>query len=246
MTATLERPPVKTLYTITPDGRMVLHLHQGQWQAWASRKRFIFMLAGTQGGKTSFGPHWLRREIAERGPGDYLGVTSTFPLLKLKMLPEFLRVFDSELHLGRWVASDRVFWFHDGTTRVIFGSASHPESLESATAKACWADEIGQDDFRLESWEAILRRLSLNEGRVLGGTTIYNLGWLKQQIYDKWRGGDEEIDVIQFGSDMNPGFPTTEFLRARERLPEVLAGGHHAVQEVVPRRERSVRHRGPE
>ena len=37
----------------------------------------------------------------------------------------------------------------------------------------------------VQSWEAVLRRLALYQGRVLGGTTLYNLGWLKQQIYDR-------------------------------------------------------------
>lgn len=177
------------------------------------------MLAGTQGGKTSFGPHWLYREIQRQGPGDYLAVTSTFPLLKLKMLPEFLSLFEHTLHLGRWRAGDRVFVFHDGQTRVIFGSASHPESLESATAKGAWLDEVGQSEFRLGSWEAILRRLALYQGRVLGGTTLYNLGWLKQQIYDAWLKGDTDLDVIQFGSTINPAFPQDEYERAKRSLP---------------------------
>lgn len=138
MTLTATRP--KQLWEVR-NGDMRLHFHEGQAQAWLSEKRFIWMLAGTQGGKTSFGPHWLHREIQNCGPGDYLAVTSTFPLLKLKMLPEFLSVFDHALRLGEWKAADRVFQFHDGITRVIFGSATHPESLESATAKAAWLDE---------------------------------------------------------------------------------------------------------
>jgi len=177
------------------------------------------MLAGTQGGKTSFGPHWLYREIQNRGPGDYLGVTSSFPLLKLKMLPEFLSLFRDTLRLGNWWASDKVFEFHNGQTRVIFGSATHPESLESATAKAAWLDEAGQDQFRLDSWEAVQRRLSLHEGRALGATTLYNLGWLKQQVYDRWKEGDPDYDVIQFESIVNPAFPTREYERARATLP---------------------------
>lgn len=199
--------------------RLIVRFHRGQERAWDSRRRFVFAVAGSQGGKTSFGPHWLRREIAERGPGDYLAVTATFPLLKLKMLPEFLRLFDHQLHLGEWRAGDRVFLFHDGKTRVIFGSATHPNSLESATAKAAWLDECGQDEFRLQSWEAILRRLALNQGRVLGTTTPYNLGWLKQQVYDRWRQGDPDYEVVQFESTVNPAFPHAEYERAKATLP---------------------------
>lgn len=212
------------------DGRIHLYPHPGQARAWRSPRRFVWMIAGTQGGKTSLGPPWLHREIARRGAGDYLAVTSTFPLLKLKMLPEFLRYFGHTLRLGDWHGSDKVFAFRDGVpaedgtpldgTRVIFGSATNPESLESATAKGAWCDEVGQDDFRLQSWEAILRRLALNRGRVLGGTTLYNLGWLKQQVYDAWRNGDPDHDVIQFESVVNPAFPQEEFERARRTLPD--------------------------
>ncbi len=200
--------------------KLLVRPHAGQRQVLRSRRRFVWMLAGTQGGKTSLGPIWLKREIDLRGPGDYLAVTATFPLLKLKMLPEFLKLFQHTLHLGEWKAADRTFLFHDGETRIIFGSATNPESLESATAKAAWLDECGQDQFRLESWEAILRRLSLNQGRVLGGTTLYNLGWLKQQVYEPWMQGDPDHDVIQFESIVNPAFPRAEYDRAQRTLPK--------------------------
>ena len=231
MTATIERVKQPQLYSVD-DGEMRLHLHSGQWRAWNSTARFIFMLAGTQGGKTSFGPHWLRREIQLCGPGDYMAVTSTFRLLKLKMLPEFLSLFRDHLNLGEWRAGDQAFVFseygdeamwgevQETRTRVIFGSATNSESLESATAKAAWLDEVGQDDFRLGSWEALRRRLSLNRGRVLAGTTIYNLGWLKSMVYDKWHDGDKRFDVIQFSSTVNPAFPQEEYEEAKQDLPD--------------------------
>lgn len=219
-----------TRLTEVENGRLNLTLHAGQAKAWRSERRFTFVVAGTQGGKTSFGPHWLFREMQRKGPGDYLCVTSTFPLLKLKMLPEFLWLFQHTLRLGRWNASDRIFevsdagkkmlrYPADSYTRVIFGSATHPESLESATAKAAWLDECGQDQFRLDSWYAVLRRLALNRGRVLGTTTPYNLGWLKQEIYDRWRNGDPDIAMIQFKSLQNPAFPREEYDDAKRRLP---------------------------
>lgn len=42
-----------TLYTVN-KGKAELSLHHGQAQAWRSIRRFVFMIAGTQGGKTSF------------------------------------------------------------------------------------------------------------------------------------------------------------------------------------------------
>lgn len=200
-------------------GKISLHLHAGQTKAWDSDRRFVFVVAGTQGGKTSFGPWWLWREVKQRGPGDYLAVTATYDLFKLKMLPEMRRVFCELLPGWTWVASDRVIVSDDGQTRIILRSANAPGGLESATAKAAWLDECGQDDFRITAWEAVQRRLSLSQGRVLGTTTPYNLGWLKQEVYDRWRGGDPDYSVIQFRSIENPAFPRSEYERAKASLP---------------------------
>lgn len=217
------------------DGEMRLHFHPGQWRAWQSRRRFVVVLAGTQSGKTSFGPHWLYREIQQQGPGDYLVVTPTFTLLELKALPEFRRLFEGTLGLGKYQSSPvrqflfsaagsaRTFGNRLGTntpqTRVLFGYAAEPESLESATARAAWLDEAGQKRFKLSSWEAILRRLSLAMGRALVTTTPYDLGWIKTQLWDRWRAGDPAIDLIRFDSTENPSFPKEEFERARRDLP---------------------------
>lgn len=218
---------------ITPNGGLRLHFHKGQWKLWQSERRFLLALAGTQGGKTSFGPHWLYREIQRRGPGDYMVVTPTYPLLDKKALPELLRLFDTWLGLGKFQTQGRQFLFstegskrtftnynpvRDPETRVMFGYATDPESLEAATAKALWADEAGQSKFKLASWEALQRRLSIYQGRALLTTTPYNRGWLKQKLYDPWRAGDPDIEVSRFESIMNPAFPREEYERVRRTL----------------------------
>ncbi len=213
------------------DGVLHLYRHPGQTRAALSKKRFVVVFAGTQGGKTCWGPHWLLDEIISRGAGDYLVVTASFPLLDLKLLPEFREVFEYLLGLGTFRETKRVFVVskegevklfggeQDTQTRIIFGSATNPESIESATAKAAWLDEAGQKQFRRESWEAIQRRLSIHTGRVLFTTTLYNLGWLKNEIYDRWQAGNKDIDVIQFKSTENPAFPQEEYDRAKTVLP---------------------------
>ena len=210
-------------------------LHPGQSRAWDSDKRFVFVLAGTQGGKTSFGPWWLWREIDRRGPGDYLAVTASYDLFKLKMLPQLRRVFEHLLGCGRYWPAEKVIelgeplqdgfrlWARRAADpmwgRIILRSAQSDGGLEAATANAAWLDECGQDRFTVETWEAVLRRLSLPQGRVLGTTTLYNRGWLKARIYDPWQHGDPDIDVVQFASVLNPGFPKREYDRARRELP---------------------------
>lgn len=236
----------RNLYSLDPEGRLRLHFHPGQARAWLSKRRHTLVLAGTQGGKTSFGPWWLYREIygmgnlpgyhgmSGRGKGDYLAVTSSFDLFKLKMLPEIRTVFEDVLKVGRYWAGDRVLeLINPGTGkfsvngssqtmwgRIILRSANAPSGLESATAKAAWLDEVGQDEWDVTAWEAILRRVSLNQGRTLGTTTVYNSGFLKAEIYDRWVNGDKNYNVIQFASVINPSFPQEEFETARERLPD--------------------------
>lgn len=198
---------------------------------WESDARFVCVLSGTQGGKTTFGPPWFYREIQQRGPGDYLVATPTFPLLHVKALPEFRNFFERMLGLGRYVQSPiRRFEFsrkglarmfgrgNHAPTTVYFGHASDPDSLEAATYKAAWLDEVGQKKFKLGSWEAIQRRLSIYEGRVLFTTTPYYLGWFKERVADRAR-NDPAYQLIRFESIANPAFPRAEWERMRSILP---------------------------
>ena len=209
-----------SLYQI--DGnKLTCNLHAGQVKAHDSTRRFVFIIAGTQSGKTSYEPIWLDREIRERGEGDYLAVTATYDILKLKFLPELRNYFEFLFGWG-YSASEKTLWKEYKPrmfTRIIMRSADAEGGLESATAKGALFDECGQDGVKVNAWEAILRRLSLSQGRVLAGTTPYNLGWLKTQIFDKWRGGDPDIQVVQFKSTMNPAFPRDEYNRAKRTLP---------------------------
>lgn len=215
------------------NGVLRLSLHAAQSQAWQSERRFTAFIAGTQSGKTSYGPWHLWKWVRQFGGGDYIAATATYELFKLKMLPEMLNTFEHVLGLGRYWAGDKVIELRESVAhpfrakraddpmwgRIILRSATAPGGLESASAKAAWLDEAGQDDFSLAAWEATLRRLSLSQGPVLITTTPYNLGWLKTEIYDPWRAGKRDYLVIQADSTVNPAFPQAELERAREMLP---------------------------
>lgn len=228
------QPAAPGIWRIEQNGKLHLQFHSGQAQAWDSHRRFVAVISGTQGGKTSFAPWWLWREILTCGPGDYIAATSSYDLFKLKFLPEMRTVFEHLLGIGRWWASDRIIEIRDPRTerflarkaddamwaRIILRSAASGSGLESTTAKGAVLDEAGQKEFVVETWEAVLRRLSLAQGRALITTTPYNLGWLKSQVYDRWIAGDADFDVIQFASIMNPQFPLAEYERARRTMPK--------------------------
>lgn len=233
----------KTLYSFVDDENvektLKLNLHPGQLRAWNSTARIVAILAGSQSGKTSFLPWMLHREIMQQSqidnglPQDYLAVTANYDLFKLKFLPELKTVFEDITQIGRYWSSTKVIELKDPETgkfkakkaddsmwgRIILRSADAKGGLESSTARAALLDEAGMDTFTKETYEAILRRLSLSLGRIFMGTTIYNLGWVKSEIYDRAMQGDQSIDVIQFDSTENPNFPQSEFDRARESMP---------------------------
>jgi hypothetical protein len=231
-TALHSRPTAPFIEIVSKNGKpsLKINLHAGQSQAWDSPARFTAIIAGTQSGKTCFQPLWLHREITRCGPGDYLAVSPSYPLMSMKLLPEFTKFFEEILQLGRYSSSSRCFtfspfgirrtWKHwSGPTKIFFGHGDDPDSLESATAKAAIVDECGMRRFKFGSWEAILRRLSINRGRALLGTTPYGIGWLKHEIADRAKAGDPDYRVVRFKSIDNPAFSVEEYERARRTMP---------------------------
>lgn len=210
-----------------------IYLHKGQRRVWDSARRFVFMIAGKQSGKTIYGPVWLYQQIMRRGAGDYLAVSATYDLFKLKMLPVIKDFFIKVLKIGKWRAGDRILEImnpytgefdgdapeNEGWARIILRSADSEEGLQSASAKAAWLDEPGL--YKGTVWKDVLGRLSLHRGAVLGTTTPYDLGWLKQIIYDPWfTGADDDIDVIQFSSKLSPFFSDEEYEMLRTKMQD--------------------------
>jgi hypothetical protein len=230
--------PTRPLLQVTnlPDGRRSVDwfFSRGQRQAMESKKRIVAIFAGWQSGKSEIGPPWLLNEMLAKGPGDYLIASPTFPLMSKKVLPIFQRLFERMMNLGKFVGGKNIFTFSDegcmrlwghipnDPARVLFGHAGDPDSLESATVKAAWLDECGQKGFRLASFDAIMGRLSIHQGRVLLTSRPYDLAWMKQLIWDPWVKAKQhhpDIDIINFRSIDNPAFPPKEYWDAKARMP---------------------------
>ncbi len=207
-------------------------LHPGQLAAWRSAKRFVLILAGTQGGKTVVGVWLLLREIQRTArPGDandYLIVGPNTELLKKKALSEFAKKVKG---MAVYKASDKCFVFSPEGARKLTGNACEirvfvgyghdPDSLEAATYKAIWADECGQEGFLRESWEALQRRAAICLARIFMTTTPYqSTGWLRQLHDDATAGRRDDVDIVRFRSIENPAFKKEEYERMRRELPE--------------------------
>ena len=191
-----------------------------------SKAEIAGMQAGTQSGKTSALVQCLHDEMERCGSGDYMVVAPTFPLMEPRIIPELKDLF-CETGWGfyrpgyhRFESYEKQPGSQTPAYRILLGSAVNPDSLESATVKAVIIDELAQSQFPLQSWEALQRRVSMNDGRIRFGTTLYDVSsWYKTQIYDKWKAGDSRFEIIQADSTTNPMFPLERYEQAKRDLP---------------------------
>lgn len=209
----------------TPITRMVERFHYGQGQALSSKARIILVSAGKQSGKTAGGPLWMYHQMQMCGSGDYLSVSSSYPLMQKKLIPEYLAFFSAAGMCNPdkdYIKSEYLLKINGQgiKAKIFFGSAKNAASLESSTALAAHLDEAGQDEFSLKAYDAILGRLSRSGGKIFITTTVYNLGWLYHKVYVPFTQGDTDYDVIQFESIMSPGFSKVQFEWLRSKLPD--------------------------
>lgn len=207
-----------------PAKELIERFHYGQGKALSSDRRIVLISAGKQSGKTTFGPLWLYHQMQICGDGDYLAVSSSFPLEEKKLIPSYLDFF-SELGLSKmpedFLSAKKILKINGMGIKanIFFGSAKNAASLESSTALAAHLDEAGQDEFSSKAYDAVLGRLSRSGGKILISTTVYNLDWLYHRVYLPFTKGDPDYDVIQFESIMSPGFSKVQFEWLREKLP---------------------------
>jgi PBSX family phage terminase large subunit len=199
-----------------------IRLHPAQMRAWRSRARVVAAIAGSGGGKTWLGVRWLYARVAEHPCDSFFAVSPSYKMLTRVVLPSWIRFVDDELGLARaglgvLLKGEMIYRFRTGAV-VHFASAERPYSIEGLHARAGWLDEAGQ--MPLVMYEVARRRLAYLSGQLLITTTPYSLNWLKTEVYDRWKAGDPDIEVVQWASVDNPAYPREEFERMRRTLPE--------------------------
>jgi hypothetical protein len=238
--------PTTPLWDVS-NGTLRINPHRGQRAVLSSKKRIVAVNAGVQSGKTTISPYWLYREIIawdkrlQRGEvvkdAAFLVVSPTYPLLDKKLLPTFIEFFIDVLHIGNYHVQRKVLDVKiardDGTHyvhKIHFESASKDESLASITAAAIVIDEAGMDSFGIKSWREAEARTGSTGGRILLTTTLYNFGWYKTLIYDRWKQGADHIDVIRFESVDNPFFSREIWDENRRTMrPDIFDMRHRGI-----------------
>ena len=224
VTATAAKIKIQPFCEDLPDGTLRYNFTPPQMRLMKSKADIIALLCGSQFGKTVMGPVWMNDQKTRFGKGEYLAITTNFPLLDKKMLPAYDELFNFRLGVAKYKDKGNKMVWHDGSTTIFFGTAEKPSSLESATAICMHGDEVGQPEWKEESWNAGQSRLTiaanpveeggLGAGRILLTTTLYNFDWLKYRVYDVWdretEGGQyperSKIEVIHADSIENPTF----------------------------------------
>jgi hypothetical protein len=211
-----------------PNREMVpVRIHDGQRMVLDSKKRRVYCFAGSGGGKTSIGPHWLLPRI-KRASGwpihtrNFLVGAPTSDLLfpaYAELAPWLRRLGDPRFGDARdgFVRSTKT-WHLKGNILIRFRSLDRPGSIEGVHYRAAWIDEGGQIDDKTHS--AVIRRIAFHLGDLLVTTTPYvSEGWTLAVVESFRRGDDPDIEVVHFPSVWNPMYPAKEFYRFMETEP---------------------------
>lgn len=197
------------------DGLLHFRPHPDQDAVWHSTARYLALIAGTGGGKTSFAVPWLVNELKKAGPQSVgLFVEPTYKMSQDIAVPALTQLLMRDSKEAEYRKSDRAFELRTGQ-RINLASADNPDSMEGQHVHAVVLDEAGQ--MARLAWEVAQRRVGFHEGRVLITTTPYSINWLKD-VVDRYEAGDPYYFVRRFASTANPGFSQDEFERARREL----------------------------
>ena len=182
-----------------------------------SAARFVAVVSGTGSGKTYVGPIWLYEQITRNPTDSFLVAAPTYKMLRNATMPMLLSHFRGTKLDGEW--KEGKGWYELPSGGVIYCvSVDDPYNIEGVHCRAAWCDEAGQ--YARAAWTVVQARLGHKLGRCLFTTTPYSLNWLKSEVYDRWKAGDADYDVVQFGSADSPWYPQEEVERARRTLPD--------------------------
>ena len=196
-----------------------LKLFKTQQEVIEAKERFIVVVTGLQGGKTTVGSIWMCNGIyqdfkAGKKGADYLIAAPTEKILQQSTLPKFRSILPKDWAV--WHENRKVFELAWGD-RIFVRSTDDPEHLEGMTVRRAWLDEAGQ--MKNQVWINVQGRVAIHQGQVLFTTTPYSMGWFYRDLI---KGSNPDVKLITWASVDNPAFPKEEFERARLSLPQAI------------------------
>lgn len=198
------------------------YLHEYQEMAWEAihdaSVREIALLAGIQGGKTSFGALATVKKIgmiSQMYPGaNFIIGADTYKTLSQATIPTFLK-FSGKI--GKYNQGRQDIELKWGG-KCYLRTSTDPYSVEGIQDCAfAWIDEAGKCSklFQIN----VLGRVARLKGQVLYTSTPYALNWLYTDVEKPYLAGErKDVRLIRFSSADNPSFPRDEFERQRQLL----------------------------
>jgi hypothetical protein len=202
----------------------VIRPYPFQARTLTSTARIIAMICGTGIGKTWWAPYWLAKEIVRDWQagildGEYIVLGPTDAMARDVLVPTFVDAYKGTDLAGNLNKTALKYELPGGGV-IYFRSAEKPQRIEGIHARAAVMDEPGQ--MKGIVWMILRSRLALHRGRCLMTGYPWNMGWYFTEVFERWKDGDPDIEVIQAPSTENPNYPIGEFEKERKRLPDWL------------------------
>jgi hypothetical protein len=198
-------------YALDADGRLQTFPHSYQFYTLISEAPTTVCLKGHRAGYSSWVNIWLLEAMKACGPCGreeiYLCLTPSVSAARAGIMAYLRGFFCDMLGFADFVASpvpllrfnkkaEEFLWPESiwgkttAPTELQFYYAKDPESFAHVTARAAIGDEIGQADFKYDSWVQLQTRVAIARGqlspvdgrpmgRILVGSTLYRLGWVE-------------------------------------------------------------------
>lgn len=199
--------------------QQTIKLHKHQDEALFAEERFVAIISGIQGGKTTAGALFARMQFDQFPQDDGLICAPTYKILQQSTLPKF---FALNPDLQEYFKKGDSVIDVPGRGKIYVRSTENPNVLEGMTLRWAWPDEAGQ--MKVDAWINLQGRVSIKQGKIFITTTWYNLGWLYTDFYNKWKQGIPNYKVVTFRSVDSPYFPKEEYERAKATMdPRVFA-----------------------
>ena len=172
------------------------------------------MVGGTGSGKTWLAPHWVYKQLKQKPRSTLMAIGMQYERHIVNLMQRQMTDFLDEIGEPYKLVQGKRILFTNCGSRILFGSAERPESLEGPHLDAgVWMDEAGLMP-RL-AWDVATRRSGQKEVPILITTIPYYPDWLKTDVYDAAMKGDPDITWIHCRSIDNPNYPLAEIARRK-------------------------------
>jgi len=193
---------------------VVFNAHPGQWRVLTSPKRFIFAVAGKQGGKTSCGVLWSQLKIQKYPTGVGLICGLTHDQVSNVILDKFFGMFPQ--YRAFYNKKEKTLRLPTGG-RIFFRPLEDPQYVEGITANWAWIDEADLVSYR--GYLVVRGRITSTQGELLLTSSLTESGWIEDYLEKL---NESDVEIVRWASVENPGFSKEEYEALRLELDPII------------------------